>query len=561
MITLDGHSLTIEQLAQIARDPSVRVSRDPSTDARVAKSEALIAQVVENYRRAFASGESPPTEYGVTTGFGEFKDKRIASEDLEQLQRNVLLSHAVGVCGDGGYFDAEVVRAALVTRLNAFLKGHSGVRRTMVEIVEAMVNRGVIPLVPLKGSVGASGDLCPLAHTFATLLGVGQFYLCGDGLKPVLRDASELPSVLGFNAEQMQPTFKEGLALVNGVNYSAAMLALGVHDAEQLADIADAAATLTLEAMCGCTRALDVKVQEARGHPGQIRSAARMRELIEGSRLVERAAAVQDPYSIRCAPQVHGASRDAIVFARATAEREINAATDNPLFFPEDGPPFDLNFRANWPQAYRGDNRIAYSAGNFHGQPVAIAADLMAIAIAEFASIAERRIQTLLDGNHNRGLPRNLTSEPGVNSGLMIAQYTAASLVSENKVLCHPASVDSIPTSSNAEDHVSMSTYAARKMRTVLRNAQNVIAIELMVAAQALDWRIGMSIDPLAPRRDMSVKELKTAGVAEGIAPQLRTIYQSVRKVSPTVTRDRALSDDVLRIFEAFFSAGMRTKL
>ena len=536
MITLDGHSLTIEQLAQIARDPSIRVGRDPSTDALVAKSEALIRRIVDKYRQ---SGEQT---YGVTTGFGEFKDKRIAPEDLEQLQRNVLLSHAVGVAGDAGYFDGDVVRAALVTRLNAFLKGHSGVRRTMVEIVEAMINRNVIPLVPIKGSVGASGDLCPLAHTFAILLGVGQFYLCGDGLKPVLHEASELPAVLGFTSEQMKPTFKEGLALVNGVNYSAAMLALGVYDAELLADTADASAMLTLEAMCGCTPALDPKVHEVRGHPGQIRSAARMRELIEGSKLVERAGVVQDPYSLRCAPQVHGASRDAIAFARATAEREINAATDNPLFFPD-------------------VSDSAFSAGNFHGQPIAMAADLMAIAIAEFASIAERRIQTLLDGNHNRGLPRNLTSEPGVNSGLMIAQYTAASLVSENKVLCHPASVDSIPTSSNAEDHVSMSTYAARKMRTVLRNAQNVIAIELMVAAQALDWRVGMAIDPTAPRREMSVKELKTTAVAQGIAPRLREIYESVRKVSPTVTRDRALSDDVRRIFEAFFSAGMRTRL
>jgi len=555
MITLDGHSLTIEQLAEIARDPKVHVKRDPSTDARVAKSEALIAEVVEKYRRAYLSGESPATEYGVTTGFGEFKDKRIAPEDLEQLQRNVLLSHSVGVAGDAGYFDDEVVRGALVTRLNAFLKGHSGVRRTMVEIIEAMINRNVIPLVPIKGSVGASGDLCPLAHTFVVLLGVGQFLFEGK-----VRDASDLPKILGFTAEQMKPTFKEGVALVNGVNYSAAMLALGVHDAELLADIADAAATLTLEAMCGCTRALDAKVHEVRGHPGQIRSAARMRELIGGSKLVERAAAVQDPYSIRCAPQVHGASRDAIAFARATAEREINAATDNPLFFPEGDAPFDLNFRANWPSTYRGEHRLAYSAGNFHGQPVAIAADLMAIAVAELASISERRIQTMLDGNHNRGLPRNLTTEPGVNSGLMIAQYTAASLVSENKVLCHPASVDSIPTSSNAEDHVSMSTHAARKMRTVLRNAQNVIAIELMVGAQALDWRVGMSIDPNAPRRDMSVKELKTASVAGGIAPRLRAIYESVRKVSPTVTRDRALSDDVRRIFEAFFSAGTRTR-
>jgi histidine ammonia-lyase len=565
MITLDGHSLTIEQLAQIARDPGVQVARDPSTDERVAKSEALIVRIVENYKRAFKSGAAPPTEYGVTTGFGEFKDKAIAPEDLEQLQSNLLLSHSIGVCGDGGYFDAEVVRGALVTRLNAFLQGHSGVRRTLVEIVEAMINRGVIPLVPLKGSVGASGDLCPLAHTFAILLGVGEFYLVSGGQRPSAVPASELPKILGFDAEKMKPTFKEGLALVNGVNYSASMLALGVHDAEHLVEMADAAAALTLEAMCGCARALDPKVHAARGHPGQVRSAARMRELLEASRLLERAGAVQDPYSIRCAPQVHGASRDAIAFARGTAEREINAATDNPLFFPEDGEPWDLRFRDNWPASYRGDYRLAYSAGNFHGQPIAIAADLLTIALAELANISERRVATMLDGNHNRRLPQNLTTRPGVNSGLMIAQYTAASLVSENKVLSHPASVDSIPTSANAEDHVSMSTHAARKMRTVLRNAQDVLAIELLVAAQALDWRIGMSIDPIAPRPEMSVQDaeeqarrfetIQPKSVAQGVAPALREIYKRVRDASPPVVRDRALSDDVRRVREKFFSA------
>ena len=546
MITLDGHSLTIEQLAQIARDPSVHVGRDAVANERVARAEALIMRIVDKYRR---SGERT---YGVTTGFGEFKDKNIPPEDLEQLQRNVLLSHSVGICGDNAYFDAEVVRAALVTRLNAFLLGHSGVRRTMVDIVEAMINRGVVPLVPLKGSVGASGDLCPLAHTFATLLGVGEFFivedrqscLSGQARLPVLH-ASELPSVLGFDAEVMKRTFKEGLALVNGVNYSAAMLALGVFDGEHLAEMADTAASMTLEAMCGCERALDHKVHEARGHPGQIRSAARMRELIEGSHLIESAKAVQDPYSIRCAPQVHGASRDAIGFARATAEREINAATDNPLFFPD-------------------ESDVAYSAGNFHGQPIAIAADLLTIALAELASISERRIAMMLDGNHNRRLPQNLTTRPGVHSGLMIAQYTAASLVSENKVLSHPASVDSIPTSANAEDHVSMSTHAARKMRTVLRNAEDVLAIEFLVVAQALDWRIGMAMDPLAPRREMSVAEadeqarkfesVQPNKVAEGVAPNLRELYLRVRKVSPPVVRDRALSDDVSRVREELFS-------
>ncbi|HEY6843306.1 MAG TPA: histidine ammonia-lyase [Thermoanaerobaculia bacterium] len=542
MITLDGRSLTIEQLVEIARDPGVQVQCDPATNERVAKAEALIVRIVKNYRTSFSE-----RTYGVTTGFGEFKDKQIPPDELEQLQRNLLLSHSVGVCGgDGSYFDDEVVRAALVTRLNAFLLGHSGVRQTMVRIVETMINRAVVPLVPLKGSVGASGDLCPLAHTFAVLLGAGEFRLAGTS-QP--RPATELPKLLGFDHELMKPTFKEGLALINGVNYSAAMLALGVHDAGNLADIADAAAAMTLEAMCGCLRALDPKVHAARGHPGQIRSASRMRELVEGSVLLERANAVQDAYSLRCAPQVHGASRDAIAYARAAAEREINAATDNPLFFPD-------------------SDDDAYSAGNFHGQPIAIAADLLTIALAELANISERRIAMLLDANHNRGLPQHLTTRAGVNSGLMIAQYTAASLVSENKVLAHPASVDSIPTSANAEDHVSMSTHAARKMRTVLRNAQNVLAIELLVAAQALDWRVGMSMDPVSRRQEMSLDEAEQQArqfeavqprkVATSVAPNLRGLYLRVRAVSPTVVRDRALSEDVRRVHEAVFGSERR---
>jgi histidine ammonia-lyase len=564
MIRLDGQSLTIEQLAEIARDPGVHVERDPATDAAVEKSEKLIARIVENYRR-----EPNVREYGVTTGFGEFKDQPVAAGDLEQLQRNLLLSHSVGVGANddpddlANYFDAEVVRAVLATRLNAFLRGHSGVRRKLVDIVQAMLNKGIVPLVPIRGSVGASGDLCPLSHTFATLLGAGRFYTASDR---TLRPATELPRILGFDAEVMKPTFKEGLALVNGVNYSASMLALGVHDAERLLDLADAAAALTMEAMCGCTRALDAKVHDARGHRGQIDSAARMRELLAGSKLVERAGAVQDPYSLRCAPQVHGASRDAIAFARTIAEREINATTDNPLFFPDGDEPFDHQFRDNWPAGYRGDQRLAYSAGNFHGQPIAIAADLLSIAIAEIANIAERRTQMMLDGNHNRGLPRNLAARPGVNSGLMIAQYTAASLVSENKVLAHPASVDSIPTSSNSEDHVSMSTHAARKMRTIMHNAQTVLAIELLVVAQALDWRIGMKIDPVAPRKALSIDEADAQArafeavrnVADGVAAALRPLYQQVREVSPPVVADRPLSEDVRKI-RARLTAGTRT--
>jgi histidine ammonia-lyase len=565
-VVLDGESLTIEQLVKIARDPKVRVERHPDSNERVRKSEELIARVVENYRRAWREGSAVPSEYGVTTGFGEFKDKPIAPEDLEQLQRNLLLSHCVGVGENvdpddtANYFPAEVVRAALATRLNAFLKGYSGVRRKLVDVVQAMLNKGVIPLVPLRGSVGASGDLCPLSHLFSVLLGEGRFYVIGD--PPGFRPATSLPSVLGFNAEEMKPTFKEGLALVNGANFSAAMLALGVHDAERLADLADASAALTMEALCGCTRALDPKVHEERGHPGQVDSARRMRELLHGSRLVERAGAVQDAYSLRCAPQVHGASRETIRFARAVAEREINAATDNPLFFPDDGLPFDNEFRDNWPAWYRGDSRLAYSAGNFHGQPLALAADFLSIAVAELGNISERRTQMMLDGDHNRGLPQNLTTRPGVNSGLMIAQYTAASLVSENKVLAHPASVDSIPTSANSEDHVSMSTHAARKMRTIVGNVQAVLAIEVMTAAQAVEWRVTMTLDPNrhAPEL-MSVKEAetqatefedrvngKTKGIASHLGRGTRELYLRARGAVATVFQDRPLHDDIRRL-------------
>jgi len=560
-ITLDGYSLTIEQLVRIARDASVRVAIDPSCDARVAASEALIARVVANYRRAWEAGEPAATEYGVTTGFGEFKDKPIAPADLEQLQRNLLLSHSVGVgenCDPddlSNYFPADVVRAVLATRLNSFLQGHSGVRRKLVDILQAMLDHGVIPLVPLRGSVGASGDLCPLSHTFATLLGAGRFYLAGD---ETLRDASELPGLLGITAEELKPTFKEGLALVNGVNFSASMLAFGVADAERLADLADASAAMTLEAMGGCTRALDPKVHAARGHAGQIASAARMRDLIAGSKLVERAGAVQDPYSLRCAPQVHGASRAAIRYARDVAEREINAATDNPLFFPGESEPFDVQFRDNWPPNYRGDERLAYSAGNFHGQPIALAADFLSIALAELANISERRTQMLLDSDHNRGLPSNLTTRPGVNSGLMIMQYTAASLVSENKVLAHPASVDSIPTGANAEDHVSMSTHAARKMRTILGNAQSVLAIELIVAAQAIDWRVAMmqgvaeahnlaDVETQATAFEAAVSG-RAAGIARFLGHGTAEHYLRIRALVDPLFADRPLHEAIRRV-------------
>lgn len=591
---LTGEELTIPQLVRIARDPSVRVERSDDSNARIRSAGAIIADIAASYIEAWERKQQDesielPREYGVTTGFGEFKDKSISPTDLEELQRNLLLSHSVGVGENtnrddlSNYYPAEVVRGALVTRFNAFLKGHSGVRIELVDILQAMINCGVVPLVPLRGSVGASGDLCPLSHLFVTLVDpkyaggreLGYFYRVTDANsmrnpRPVVRPASEILDVLRENLpdltrKTMQPTYKEGLALVNGANFSSAMLALGVHDAELLAEASDIALAMTLEAMGGSARAFDPKVHAARAHPGQIASAAHVRDLLAGSSLVERAGAVQDVYSLRCAPQVHGASRDAIDYVARVARREINSATDNPLFFPDGDDPWDVQYAANWPEKYDGRKRRAYSAGNFHGQPVALAADFLTIAVAELANISERRTQLMLDGHHNRNLPENLSTRPGVNSGFMIAQYTAASLVSENKVLAHPASVDSIPTSANTEDHVSMSTHAARKMRTVLGNAQSVVAIEFLAAAQALEWRIAFEIPPgsvplanLVSYRPADVASANTqaqafaervggneATIANSIAPSLRHAYLRIRGAVPPVLFDRPLNDDI----------------
>jgi histidine ammonia-lyase len=563
----DGEHLSINDLVLVARDPSVRVQWAAETKARIEATANKVADLVKRYRDA-PKGQGP-REYGVTTGFGEFKDKPIEPEQLYQLQRNLLLSHSAGVGENtnpddlANYYSAEVVRAALLIRLNTFLLGHSGVRVLLVDVIQAMLNRGVIPLVPLRGSVGASGDLCPLSHLFATLLGEGRFYVLDDK-KRKLRDASEmlqeLPIALPPEGFRLEP--KEGLALNNGANFSAAMLALGVHDARALADTADVAASMTLLAMGGCRRAFAKRVHDARPYDGQKKVARRIRRLVAGSGLIESAKAVQDPYSLRCAPQVHGASRDAIEYAAKVAEIEINAATDNPLFF-EEAPSDTLD-------------RLSYSAGNFHGQPLALAADFLTIALAELANISERRTQMLLDGHHNRNLPENLIPCPGLNSGFMIAQYTAASLVSENKVLSHPASVDSIPTSANSEDHVSMSTHAGRKMRTVLGNVQSVVAIELLVAAQALEWRVGMKVpaetlsktqvrpetlEALAEQSKLfkaAVDEDKREIIAEGLPEEIRPVYRTIRRRAKPMVEDRALDEDIRAVRQAIENGELR---
>lgn len=579
-VVLDGNSLSIEDLVRVARDPRVEVRCAPEALQRVARGWEEIQGIVEAYNAALAAQRPLPRIYGVTTGFGEFKHARIEPDHFEQMQRNILLSHAVGVGENvdpndpANYFRVEVVRGALLLRLNAFLKGHSGVRPELVECVLRMLNRGIVPLVPIRGSLGASGDLCPLAHLFVGLLGEGRYYVVRKlehmrfdtfaGLE--LRAAADsLADDLGYDTLP-QPSFKEGLALTNGSNFSAAMLALTVFDAEQLANTADVAAALTLESICGRSRALDPKVHAARNFDGQAASAANMRDVILGSHLIDAADDVQDAYSVRCTPQVHGATRDAIAYSRMVVERECNAATDNPLFFPDAGEPWDKqNFFNNRPESFV--DLHAYSAGNFHGQPLALAADFLAIAVAELADIAERRTQMLLDARHNRNLPANLIAHAGLNSGYMIAQYTAASVVSENKILTHPASVDSIPSSSNTEDHVSMSTIAGRKLRTVLGNAQAVLAIELLVAAQAVDWRVGMKRDPNPHTPDsdqpgfargtMSTSDEEWQAfqqathaeqrdaIAERLGHGTAAAYRAVRSVAEPLATDRVLEPDI----------------
>lgn len=576
-VVLDGASLTLEQLARVARDPRVKVSCAQGALERVAHGWHQIEALVKRYvdaRARFERGETSGADYlralvyGVTTGFGEFKHVPIAPERLRELQRNLLLSHSVGV-GDNAdpddlsnYFQAEVVRGALLLRLNAFLKGHSGVRPELAACVQALLNEGVVPLVPLRGSLGASGDLCPLAHLFVVLLGEGRYYRVTQPADLQRRTVPLLQARDGLLARDGQRlvlpdppiSFKEGLALTNGANFSAALLALSAQDAQDAANTADVAAALTLEAMIGRREALDARVHRARGHRGQADSAANMRALTEGSALLaEPTTAAQDAYSLRCAPQVHGATRDSVAYARMVAEREINAATDNPLFF-----------------ADAGGAHHAFSAGNFHGQPVALAADFLAIAVAELADISERRTQMLLDSHHNRGLSPNLIAEPGLNSGYMIAQYTAASLVSENKVLAHPASVDSIPTSANAEDHAAMALIAARKLRAVLANTQAALAIELLVAAQAVEWRAfrrGHAALPAGPlpdgfafadlhergrlrerERERFEQESDPAAVAGLLGHGTREAYRAVREQARPLFADRPLDDDIRRV-------------
>jgi histidine ammonia-lyase len=492
-VIIDGRSLNLEGVVLVARLGAGAALADESLE-RMAASRAIVdACVAGNLVR-----------YGITTGFGKFSDVVISAEDNETLQRNLIMSHA---CGVGEPFPEEVVRAMLLLRANALAVGRSGIRPSTVQALVAMLNAGVSPIVPQQGSLGASGDLAPLAHLALVLMGLGEASLRGRPMTgaQALAEAGLAPVTLGA---------KEGLALINGTQAMTAVGALACRDALALVAGAELAAALSFQALRGITDALDPRIHELRGQPGQSASAAALRGLLEGSSFTTRQGQerVQDAYALRCVPQVHGASRDAIDYAAAAVGRELNAVTDNPLIFP---------------------NGDIVSGGNFHGQPIALPMDFLAIALSELASISERRIERLVNPGLSNGLPAFLAPRGGLNSGFMISQYTAAALVSEDKVLSHPASVDSIPSSANQEDHVSMGTIAARKARTILGNAQAVLAIEILAACQAIDLRAA-ALGRSSP------------GEAEAmLSPATRGAYRALRDRVPFMAQDRVLYHDI----------------
>ena len=468
-LILDGRSLTIDAVVRAARDASVSIVLDPGARDALARSRALVES-------AIASGA---TIYGINTGFGKLANVRVAADQLEQLQVNLIRSHAAGV---GALLPTDVVRAAMILRANVLLRPTSGVRPELVDALVALLNAGLVPAVPEQGSVGASGDLAPLSHIALVLMGEGML---ADG-----RTAAVALASAGLGAFTFAP--KEGISFINGTQAQTAMLALLVHDATTLWRTAVGAAAMSLEALRGTPVPLDPRIHENRPHPGQVEAARLMRELLDGSEIRESHREnddrVQDAYSLRCAPQVLGAVHDAIRFAATTAEIELNASTDNPLVF---------------------ESGEVMSGGNFHGQPVAQALDVLAIGLVTLQAIAERRVERLVNPDLSQGLPAFLTRDPGLSSGYMMVQITAASLVAESRTLAMPASIGSIPTGANQEDFVPMGMGAAWKAQRILRNSACVVASELLCGAQGLEF-----LAPLEPGR--GVGELYRAVRADG---------------------------------------------
>lgn len=480
-ITLGDSPLTFEAVSQVAHGAKALLG-DRARD-KVERARQLIEEK--------AAGDTPV--YGVTTGFGALAEVKVAPDQLKALQRNLILSHSAGV---GQPLSRPETRAMMLLRAQTLSEGHSGVRAKVIDLVLSMLNRGVHPVIPEKGSVGASGDLAPLAHLALGMLGEGQIEFDGTIMPAMdaLRRASLQPLVLEA---------KEGLSLVNGTQAMAAVGSLALLSAEHMCKLADVAGSMTLEGLKGIPAAFDERIQRVRPHPGQAIAATNLRRMLEGASCANAGSAtrVQDPYSLRCMPQVHGATRDALAYARAVFEREINSATDNPLVFPDEGD--------------------VISGGNFHGQPLALALDFAAIATAELGNISERRVEQLVNPALS-GLPPFLVPESGIHSGYMMAQVTAASLVNENKVFATPASIDSIPGSASREDHVSMGMTSARKLREIVKNVEAVMAVEILCAAQAID---------------LQNPPVLGAGTQAG--------HQCVRNAIPHLEGDRLLSRDI----------------
>ena len=506
-LVLDGQSLTIAQVVRVAQAApgTLHLRLDDAAQARVRRAQAAVEQIIAQEQ----------VVYGITTGFGAFKNILISPEQTTQLQRNILMSHAVGV---GAPFPTNVVRAMMLIRANTLALGHSGVRPQVIEFLLRLLERGVHPVVPRQGSLGASGDLAPLAHVSLVLIGLGEAEVQGE----ILPGAAALARV---DLAPLTLQAKEGLALTNGTGLMAALGCLAVAEAENAARVADIAGCLSLEALHGTTRAFDARIHAARPHPRQVECAARLRELLTGSEFTRDRPGVlgedrqpapsadfvpphrhtpvdpQDAYTLRCIPQVHGACEDAIKYARWVVEIELNSATDNPLIFVDEA----------------SGAVDVISGGNFHGEPLAIAFDYLGLALTELGNMSERRLSRLLDADSNGHV---LTADGGLNSGFMLVQYTAAALCSENKALVHPASADTIPTSANVEDHVSNGPIAGRQARRILRNLETILAMELLAASQGIDFRRQV----LGP----------DTRLGQGTAP----VYELVRTQVPFVTTD-----------------------
>ncbi len=487
-VVVSGDGLTVEDVVDVARGEA-NAELAASVTATMEPSLAIVTTAIR--------GDAPV--YGVNTGFGALADTRVAERDMAQLQAAIIVSHAAAA---GDPLDDQTVRAILLLRARTLAAGYSGVRRDLPARLIELLNLNLLPVVPGKGSVGASGDLAQLAHLAQPLIGEGRLRTPGD--PPQGRPAGEVLAEHGIEPLEFAP--KEGLSLVNGTEPMQALLAFSIHDARMLVTAADVACALSVEALLGTDRPYDERVQVLRPHPGQLDSAANLRALLAGSPLLashrHSRHAVQDAYSLRCAPQVHGAVRDVLAYARRVIDIELDSVVDNPVIVP--------------------DGEVM-TTGNFHGEPLAFAADMLAMALAELASISERRVDRLLDPAFSRGLPPFLAPEAGTNSGFMLAQYTAASLVSENKVLAHPASVDSIPTSGKQEDHVSMGWTAVRKLREVVANVRTCLAVEVCCAAQGIDLR------------------------AEVAAPSdaLGAVHAAVREAVPMMNVDREVAEQI----------------